>query len=92
MVTVRIESGCGNSFFQSSEEEMIIFYCSVKVSSSAFISQGWIVYAVGTHVPMSVPRFGLIKPGQTYVCPKLCIKNTLWLILHVFEDLRLFCP
>ena len=56
--------------------------------------QGRIGY-VGTHVPMSVPRLGLIKPGQTYVCPKLwafSMKITLWLILHFFENRRLVCP
>ena len=56
--------------------------------------QGRIGYA-GTHVPMSVPRLGLIKPGQTYVCPKpwaFSIKFTLWLILHFFENRRLVCP
>ena len=31
---------------------------------SGLMSQGWIGYA-GTHVPMFVPNFGLIKPGQT---------------------------
>ena len=59
------------------------------------ILQGWIGYA-GTHVhvPMSVPRLGLIKPGQTYACPKLwafSIKIRLWLILHFFENRRLVC-
>ena len=56
--------------------------------------QGQIGYA-GTHVPMSVLRLGLIKPGQTYVCPKLwafSIKITLWLILHFFKNRRLVCP
>ena len=56
--------------------------------------QGRIDYA-GTHVPMSVPRLGLIKPGQTYVCPKLwafSIKIKLWLILHFFENRCLVCP
>ena len=49
----------------------------------------------GTHVPMFVPRLGLIKPGQTYVCPKLwafSITITLWLILHFLENRRLVCP
>ena len=49
----------------------------------------------GTHVPMSVPRLGLTKPGQTDVCPKLwafSIKITLWRILHFFENRRLVCP
>ena len=58
------------------------------------VFQGRIGYA-GTHVPMSVPRVGLIKPGQTYVCPKLWaffMKITLWLILHFFENRRLVCP
>ena len=60
----------------------------------ANVFQGRIGYA-GTHVPMSVPRLGLIKPGQTYVCPKLwafSMKITLWLILHFFENRRLVCP
>ena len=58
------------------------------------LRQGRTDYA-GTHVPMSVPRLGLIKPGQTYVCPKLwafSIKVTLWLIFHFFENRRLVCP
>ena len=44
------------------------------------------------HVPLSVPRLGLIKPGQTYVFPKLwafSIKITLWLF---FENRHLVCP
>ena len=38
---------------------------------------------------MFVARLGLIKPGQTYVCPKLwafSITITLWLILHFFGE------
>ena len=67
---------------------------SYALSNVASVPQGRMGYA-GTHVPMSVPRLGLIKPGQTYVCPKLCafsIKITLWLILPIFENRRLVCP
>ena len=66
----------------------------VIIKNLVIDDQGRIGYA-GTHVPMSVPRLGLIKPGQTYVCPKLwafSMKITLWLILHFFENRRLVCP
>ena len=44
---------------------------------------------MGTHVPMFIPKLGLIyiKQGQTYACPQLwafCI--LLWLILYFWED------
>ena len=49
----------------------LIFQVSVTVvklfirsSFSSLDCQEWIGYA-GTHVPMFVPRVGLMKPGQT---------------------------
>ena len=65
-----------------------------SIVCTGLLFQGRIGYA-RTHVPMSVPRLGLIKPGQTYVCPKLwafSIKITLWLILHFLGNRRLVCP
>ena len=46
-------------------------------------NQRWISYA-GTHVPMFVHKLGLIKPRQTYPCPKL------WAFLMKIS-LGLFC-
>ena len=77
--------------FQLSVEHSIFHLEFMPV---CFAAQERIGYA-GTHVPMSVLRLGLIKPGQTYVCPKLwafSMKITLWLILHFFENRRLVCP
>ena len=81
----------------SSKLTRFIFQSFLFIKSpqlSIEINQGRIGYA-GTHVPMSVPRLGLIKPGQTHVCPKLwafSITITLWLILHLFQNRRLVCP
>ena len=55
--------------------------------------QGWIDYP-GTHVPMFVPRIGLMLSGQTKVCPKLwafSMKITIWPILQFWEDCRQLC-
>ena len=38
--------------------------------TSILFRQGWICYT-GIHVPTFVPKVGLIKPGQTYVCPQV---------------------
>ena len=58
------------------------------------MSQGWISYT-GTHIPIYVPKIGLIKLGQTHVCPQLwvfCMKILLWLILYFWETGRQLCP
>ena len=55
--------------------------------------QGWISYT-GTYVSMFVPKLGLIKPGQTYVCPQpwaFCMKILLWLILYFWETSSQLC-
>ena len=41
----------------------------LRVESHLEEYQGWIGYP-GTHVPMFVPRLGLMMSGQTKVCPK----------------------
>ena len=49
----------------------------------------------GDNIPMFVPKLGLFKPGQTYVCPQLgafCMKILLSLILRLWENGRQLCP
>ena len=40
---------------------------------------------------MLVPRFGLIEPGQTHVCPQLELFMTIWLILQFWENCSQVC-
>ena len=57
------------------------------------VGQEWIGYT-RTHIPMFVPKLGLIKPGQAYVCPQLwafCIEILLWLILYFWETGHQLC-
>ena len=48
-----------------------------------------------THVHMFVPKLGLIKQGQAYVCPQLwafCMKILFRLFSYFWETSRQLCP
>ena len=59
-----------------------------QFSDKELTFQGWISYR-GAQVPRFVPKFGLIKLGQTCLSSVMgffCMKILLWLILYFWGD------